>query len=101
MQQELNEKDQAKQKRKRIIDDVIGVIEIDSKFQKLQEYVEGKMIAGLRRNAGMHMFNNILATASDKEFFDALHGPSDNIRKLLDPLFWYGCLSDRPHTYHT
>ena len=56
MEEELKEAEE-KDRRRRIIDDVIAVIETDAKFQKLQDYIEHKMIAGLRRLAGFEMFN--------------------------------------------
>jgi len=47
----------------------------------LQEYVEGKLISGLRRLAGLEMFNGMLESSDDVVFFDALHCLTASLRQ--------------------
>ena len=42
-------------------------------FEKLQEFVEGKLIKGLRRMAGLYSFNSMLIKSGDVEFYDTLN----------------------------
>ena len=58
---------------RKIQEDVLGIIAAEETAKQLQDFVEGLMIRGLRRAAGLHIFNQTLATSSDDVFYDALH----------------------------
>ena len=46
-------------------DEVISLVETGCTVAELQEFVEAKLVTGLRRMAGIHAFNHILTRAGD------------------------------------
>jgi len=53
-------------------DEVIAILETGLNAEQLQDFVEAKLVIGLRRLAGIHGFNYIFKRSNDQEFYDAL-----------------------------
>ena len=65
--------EEREEQNRKIQEDVLGIIGAEETAKQLQDFVEGLMVRGLRRAAGLHIFNQTLATSSDDVFYDALH----------------------------
>ena len=75
------EEEDATARNKRIQDEVMGIIEDESTSAQLTEYVESLIIRGLRRVAGLRVFNKSLASNTGDVFYDALHLWQAGLRK--------------------